>query len=110
MRDPPDCLSRCSVAFWRRSPYSPLPMLNWIWAAFFLIAFAAAIVQAVVFGRPEIFHDVVGSLFDSAKTGFEVALGLTGVKSLWLGLNRIGDDGCVDSAIARHLGPPFRPH
>src|SRR5437773_8959408 len=83
-------------------------MLNWIWAAFFLIAFAAAIVQAVAFGRPEIFHDVVGSLFDSAKPGFEIALGLTGVMSLWLGLMRIGEKGGVVEAIARAVGPLFR--
>jgi spore maturation protein SpmA len=83
-------------------------MLNWIWAAFFLVAFAAAIVQAVVFGRVEVFHDVVLSLFDSAKTGFEVALGLTGVMSLWLGLMRIGEKGGVVEAIARAVGPLFR--
>ncbi len=83
-------------------------MLNWIWAAFFLIAFVAAIVQAVALGRPEIFHDVVGSLFDSAKTGFEIALGLTGVMSLWLGLMRIGEKGGVVEGIARAVGPLFR--
>ena len=83
-------------------------MLNWIWAAFFLIAFAAAIVQAVAFGRPEIFHDVVGSLFDSAKTGFEIALGLTGVMSLWLGLMRIAEKGGVTELIAAAVGPLFR--
>ncbi len=83
-------------------------MLNWIWAAFFLAAFIAAIVQAVVFGRPEAFRDVVGSLFDSSKTGFEVALGLTGVMSLWLGLMRIGERGGVVEAIARAFRPLFR--
>jgi spore maturation protein SpmA len=83
-------------------------MLNWIWAAFFLIAFVAAIVQAVVFHRPEIFHDVVGALFDSAKTGFEIALGLTGVMSLWLGLMKIGEKAGVVEWIARAVGPLFR--
>jgi spore maturation protein SpmA len=82
-------------------------MLNWIWAAFFLIAFVAAIVQAVVFHRPEIFHDVVGSLFDSAKTGFEIALGLTGVMSLWLGLMKIAEKGGVTELIAKIVGPLF---
>jgi spore maturation protein SpmA len=83
-------------------------MLNWIWAAFFLVAFVAAIVQATAFGRPEIFRDVVGALFDSSKTGFEIALGLTGVMSLWLGLMRIGEKGGVVEAIARGVGPLFR--
>jgi spore maturation protein SpmA len=82
-------------------------MLNWIWAAFFLIAFVAAIVQATVLGRPEIFRDVVGSLFDSSKTGFEIALGLTGVMSLWLGLMKIGEKAGVTEFIARVVRPVF---
>lgn len=83
-------------------------MLNWIWAAFFVIAFATALVQAVAFGRPDVFRDVVGALFDSAKTGFEIALGLTGVMSLWLGLMRIGERGGVVEGIARLFRPLFR--
>jgi spore maturation protein SpmA len=83
-------------------------MLNWIWAAFFVIAFATAIAQAVFFGRPDVFRDIVGSLFSSAKTGFEVALGLTGVMSLWLGLMRIGEKGGVVEGIARAVRPLFR--
>jgi len=83
-------------------------MLNWIWAAFFLIAFIAAIVQAVVNGRTDVFHDIVASFFDSAKTGFEIAIGLTGVMSLWLGLMRIGEKAGVIEAIAKAFGPLFR--
>ena len=82
-------------------------MLNWIWAAFFLVAFVAALVQAVVFGRTEVFRDVVGALFDSSKTGFEIAIGLTGVMSLWLGLMRIGERAGVIEAIARTFRPLF---
>ena len=66
-------------------------MLNWIWAAFFLIAFVAAAYQAFVLGRPDALGNVVSALFDSAKTGFEIAIGLTGVMSLWLGLMRVGE-------------------
>ena len=83
-------------------------MLNWIWAAFFLIAFVAAVVQAVAFGRPDVLRDVVASLFDSAKTGFEIAIGLTGVMSLWLGLMRVGEKGGVVEGIARAFRPLFR--
>jgi spore maturation protein SpmA len=83
-------------------------MLNWIWAAFLLIAFLAALVQAVAFGRPDVFKDVVGSLFDSSKTGFEIAIGLTGVMSLWLGLMRIGEKAGVIEGIARLFRPLFR--
>src|SRR5512135_370626 len=83
-------------------------MLNWIWAAFFLIAFATAIVQAVAYGHPEAFSQIVAALFDSAKTGFEIALGLTGIMSLWLGLMRIGEKGGIVEGIARAVRPLFR--
>ena len=82
-------------------------MLNWIWASFFLIAFVTALVQAVAYGRPDVFKDVVGALFDSAKTGFEIALGLTGLMSLWLGLMRIGEKGGAVESIARLFRPVF---
>jgi spore maturation protein SpmA len=83
-------------------------LLNWIWAAFFLVAFVAAVVQAVAFGRPDVFRSVVAALFDASKTGFEIAIGLTGVMSLWLGLMRIGERSGVIEAIARAFGPLFR--
>jgi spore maturation protein SpmA len=83
-------------------------MLNWIWAAFFLIAFAVAVWQAAVGGKPDALKDVVQSLFDSSKTGFEIALGLTGVMSLWLGLMKIAEKGGVTELIAAAVGPLFR--
>lgn len=83
-------------------------MLNWIWAAFFLVAFVAAVAKTVVTGDPETLRAVVASLFDSAKTGFEIAIGLTGVMSLWLGLMKIGEKGGVIEGIARAVGPLFR--
>jgi spore maturation protein SpmA len=82
-------------------------MLNWIWAAFFLIAFATAAVAAFALGKPDVMKDVVASLFDSSKTGFEIAIGLTGVMSLWLGLMRIAEKGGVTELIARIVGPLF---
>lgn len=83
-------------------------MLNWIWAAFFFVAFATAAVAAVLSGRPDALRAVVAALFDSSKTGFEIALGLTGVMSLWLGLMRIGEKAGVVEGIARAAGPLFR--
>jgi spore maturation protein SpmA len=83
-------------------------MLNWIWAAFFLIAFVVAIWQAAVGGKPDVLKDVVSSLFDSSKTGFEISLGLTGVMSLWLGLMKIAEKGGVTEFIAWAVGPLFR--
>jgi spore maturation protein SpmA len=83
-------------------------MLNWIWAAFFLIAFVAAVLQAAFGGNPGALQAVVTSLFDSSKTGFEIALGLAGVMSLWLGLMKIAEKGGVTDLIARIVGPLFR--
>lgn len=83
-------------------------MLNWIWAAFFFVAFAAALAHAALSRDPEPLRAVVASLFDSSKTGFEIALGLTGVMSLWLGLMRVGEKGGVVEGIARAAGPLFR--
>ena len=84
------------------------PVLNWIWAAFFLIAFVAAGLQAAMGTRPDALKDVVAALFDSSKTGFEIALGLTGVMSLWLGLMRIAEKGGITEFIAHLFGPLFR--
>ena len=83
-------------------------VLNWIWAAFFLIAFVVAVWQAAVGGKPESLQAVVAALFDSSKTGFEIAIGLTGVMSLWLGLMKIAEKGGVTDLIAAAVGPLFR--
>jgi spore maturation protein SpmA len=86
----------------------PAAVLNWIWAAFFLIAFAAAVIQAATGTNPDAMKAVVAALFDSSKTGFEIALGLTGVMSLWLGLMRVAEKGGITDLIARAVGPLFR--
>src|SRR5215831_16076428 len=83
-------------------------MLNWIWAAFFLIAFVVAIWQAAVGGKPDVLSNVVSSLFDSSKTAFEISIGLTGVMSLWLGLMKIAEKAGVTELIAAAVGPLFR--
>src|SRR6266571_1710122 len=83
-------------------------VLNWIWAALFLIAFFVAAWQAAAGGKPEVMQAVVASLFDSSKSGFEIAIGLTGVMSLWLGLMKIAEKGGVTELIAKVVGPLFR--
>lgn len=81
--------------------------LNYIWIGFFLIAFVVGLVRLIFFGDAEIFPAMVNSTFDSAKTGFEISLGLTGVLTLWLGLMRIGEKGGVVNVFARLVGPFF---
>ena len=67
-------------------------VLNWIWISFFLIAFAVAVIRLCM-GDAGVFQDIMDSTFSSAKTGFEISLGLTGVLSLWLGIMKIGENG-----------------
>jgi spore maturation protein SpmA len=83
-------------------------MLNWIWAGFFLVAFAAGLFRWLVLGEPGVWAAMVGSTFDMAKTGFEVSLGLTGVMCLWLGIMRVGERGGAVDLIARGFDPLLR--
>lgn len=82
-------------------------VLNYIWIAFFLIAFAIALVKLVFFGDTTVFPEIMNSTFDTAKTAFEISLGLTGVLSLWLGIMKIGEKGGVVNALAKLLSPVF---
>ena len=83
-------------------------MLNYLWAAFFLIAFVAAFILDRTGMVPDAMKNTVGSLFDSSKTAFEISIGLTGVMTLWLGLMRVAERGGVTELIARVVGPLFR--
>lgn len=82
-------------------------VLNYIFIAFFLIAFVIATVKLVVLGDVEVFPAMITSTFDSSKTAFEISLGLTGVLSLWLGIMKIGEKGGVVNVLARLLSPVF---
>ena len=66
-------------------------VLNYIWIAFFLIAFVVALMRLVFLGDTQVFPEIINSTFNSSKTAFEISLGLTGVLSLWLGIMRIGE-------------------
>lgn len=81
--------------------------LNYIWIAFFIIAFVVALVKLIFLGDTQIFSAMVASTFDMAKTGFEISLGLTGVMTLWLGLMRIGEKGGMINIFSRIMGPFF---
>ncbi len=81
--------------------------LNYIWFAFFIIAFAVALVKLIVFQDMEIFPAMVNSTFDMAKTGFEISIYLTGVMALWLGLMKIGEEGGMVKVLSRLVGPFF---
>lgn len=82
-------------------------VLNYIWIAFFLVAFVIALVRLVFMGDMEVFPAIMNSTFDTSKTAFEISLGLTGVLSLWLGIMKIGEKGGVVNVVARVLSPVF---
>ena len=82
-------------------------VLNYIWIAFFLIAFVIATVRLVFMGDTEVFPAIMNSTFDTSKTAFEISLGLTGVLSLWLGIMKIGEKGGAINVVARVLSPVF---
>ena len=82
-------------------------VLNYIWIAFFLIAFVVATVRLVWLGDTQVFPEIINSTFSSSKTAFEISLGLTGVLSLWLGIMKIGEKGGVIAMFSRLLSPIF---
>jgi spore maturation protein SpmA len=82
--------------------------LNYIWIGFFLIGFVAALGQLIFAGNTEIFNDLVNSVFSSAKTGFEISLGLTGALTLWMGLLKVGEKGGIINILGRFMGPFFQ--
>lgn len=82
-------------------------VLNYIWIAFFLVAFVIAAFRLAVLGDVSVFPAMIDSTFSSAKTAFEISLGLTGVLALWLGVMKIGERGGVVNVLARLLSPVF---
>ena len=82
-------------------------VLNYIWIAFFLIAFVIGIIKLLFLGDMQVFPAIMNSTFETAKQGFEISLGLTGVLSLWMGVMKIGEKGGVVNVLARVLSPLF---
>lgn len=82
-------------------------VLNYIWIAFFLIAFVVALVRLIFFQDYQVFSDLVNSTFDYARTGFEISLGLTGVLTLWMGFMKIAEKGGMVAILSKAIGPLF---
>ena len=80
-------------------------VLNYIWVAFFVIAFLIALVKLVFLGDYQVFPSMMDATFASAKTGFELSLGLTGVLAFWLGMMKIGERSGLIDRLARVLSP-----
>lgn len=82
-------------------------VLNYIWIGFLLIAVVVALIQTFVFGDTAVLTAVMDSMFGSAKTGFEISIGLTGVLALWLGILKIGENGGAIKFMSRLVAPFF---
>ena len=82
-------------------------VLNYIWIGLILIAVLVGIVQFFAFGQSDIFTEILNSTFSSAKSGFEISIGLTGVLSLWMGIMKIGEHGGVIGRFSRIVSPFF---
>ncbi len=82
-------------------------VLNYIWIAFFLIAFVVAVGRTLFAGDLGVWSDIMSASFTSAAGAFEISLGLTGVLSLWLGLMKIGERAGVIAVFGRLVSPLF---
>lgn len=83
-------------------------VLNYIWVFFFIIAFVVALCKLIFLGDTEVFGKIVDGTFSSARTGFEVSLGLTGALTLWMGLMKIAEQAGAINFLSRIIGPFFR--
>lgn len=82
-------------------------ILNYIWVSFFLVAFVVSLIKLIFFQDLQVFPEMLNSIFEMAKTGFTLSIGLTGVMSLWLGIMRIGEKGGIVAILAKAVGPFF---
>lgn len=82
-------------------------ILNYIWIGLVLLAILMGIVQCFCYGQTDIFSEILNSTFGSARNGFEISLGLTGVLSLWMGIMKIGERGGVVGTLSKGVAPFF---
>ena len=82
-------------------------VLNYIWIGLILIGVMVGIIHSVLTGDTNVFSEMLNSTFGSAKTGFEISIGLTGVLSLWMGIMKIGERSGVVSQMSRVVSPFF---
>ncbi len=81
--------------------------LNYIWIAFFLIAFVVALIKLIIFQDTTIFTELVNATFEYARSGFTISIGLTGILTLWMGFMKIAEDGGMVKLMSRAIGPFF---
>ena len=82
--------------------------LNYVWVAFLAIGFIVGVIKAVVLGQSGLLSEMLTALFDAAKNGFEISIGLTGIMTLWLGIMKVGERAGVIAIFAKAVSPLFR--
>ncbi|MBA6293857.1 spore maturation protein [Colwellia sp. MB3u-70] len=82
-------------------------MLNRIWSGFFFVAFISAMVQWLVFDQVLIFAEIVNAIFDMSRVTVEIAIGLIGILSFWLGMMKIAEHAGIIDKIAQFISPLF---
>lgn len=97
----------CSSSFQPLPSSEPLPVLNTLWLAFFLIAAATGLGRWLLGGDASAFAAMVDALFAMAKLSVELMVLLFGTLTLWLGFLRIAEAAGLVGAMARLLGPLF---
>ncbi|MDR6943374.1 nucleoside recognition domain-containing protein [Mucilaginibacter pocheonensis] len=82
--------------------------LNYIWIAFFVIAFIVSLIKLIFFGDTEAFKLLVDGLFSSSKSSvMDIALPLVGAMAFWLGILNIGERAGAINFLSRIVGPFF---
>lgn len=81
--------------------------LNIVWISFFVIAFIVALIKLIFFGDTEIFMKIINGMFDSAKNGAEISLGLVGMMTFWLGIMKVGEKAGMITLFAKAVNPFF---
>ena len=82
-------------------------VLNYIWIAFFVIAFVVGLCKLIFMGDVSVFPAMMDSTFETSKNAFEISIGLTGMLALWLGIMKIGERAGMVNMLARVLSPVF---
>lgn len=82
-------------------------LLNRIFIGMFLVPFVVAICKWLFWSDIGIFETMVNSLFTASKSGFELALFLTGALCLWMGIMKVGEEGGAVQLLSKAVAPLF---
>ena len=80
-------------------------VLNYIWIALFVIGLIVGLINQIIMGQADTLPSMMDSTFEMSKSAFEMALGLTGTLTLWMGIMKIGEDSGMVRKLARFLSP-----